>query len=75
MYDIDRDGRLSKEDVQETLKMMVGKISDEEASIIAEKVIGEFTEEQATSTVTIENFQKTLQTLAFNDKMGLKLLK
>jgi hypothetical protein len=23
MYDIDRDGRLSKEDIQETLKMMV----------------------------------------------------
>ena len=25
MYDIDRDGRLSKEDVQETLKMMVNQ--------------------------------------------------
>ena len=53
----------------------MGKISDEEASIIAEKVIGEFTEEQLNSTVTLEMFQKTLQTLAFNDKMGLKLLK
>jgi hypothetical protein len=75
MYDIDRDGRLSREDVQETLKIMVGKISDEEASIIAEKVIGEFTDEQPDSTVSLELFEKTLQTLAFNDKMGLKLLK
>ena len=25
MYDVDRDGRLSKEDVQEILKMMVGE--------------------------------------------------
>jgi len=25
MYDIDRDGRLSKEDIQEILKMMVNK--------------------------------------------------
>jgi hypothetical protein len=25
MYDIDRDGRLSKEDVQETLKIMVNQ--------------------------------------------------
>ena len=75
MYDIDRDGRLSKEDVHETLKMMVGKISDEEASIIAEKVIGEFTDEQPNSTVSLETFEKTLQTLAFTDKMGLKLLK
>ena len=25
MYDIDRDGRLSKEDIQETLKMMVNE--------------------------------------------------
>lgn len=25
MYDIDRDGRLSKEDIQETLKMMVSQ--------------------------------------------------
>ncbi len=53
----------------------VGKISDDEASIIAEKVIGEFTDEQANATVSIETFEKTLQTLDFNDKMGLKLLK
>ncbi|CAF1091841.1 unnamed protein product [Adineta steineri] len=75
MYDIDRDGHLSKEDIQETLKMMVGKISDDEASIIAEKVIGEFTNEQMNSKVSLEVFETTLQTLDFNDKMGLKLLK
>ncbi|CAF1603636.1 unnamed protein product [Adineta ricciae] len=75
MYDIDRDGRLSKEDVQETLKMMVGKISDEEASIIAEKVIAEFTDDQLNSKVSLETFETTLKTLDFNDKMGLKLLK
>ncbi|CAF1362803.1 unnamed protein product [Rotaria magnacalcarata] len=75
MYDIDRDGRLSKEDIQETLKMMVGKISDEEASIIAEKVLGEFTNEQQNSTVSRETFEETLKTLDFMDKMGLKLLK
>ena len=50
-------------------------ISDDEASIIAEKVIGEFTDEQQNSTVSLEVFEKTLQTLGFNDKMGLKLLK
>ncbi|CAF1316586.1 unnamed protein product [Adineta ricciae] len=75
MYDVDHDGRLSKEDVQEILKMMVGQISDEEASIIAEKVVGEFTERQTNSTVSLENFESTLHTLDFNDKMGLKLLK
>ncbi|CAF2450757.1 unnamed protein product [Rotaria sp. Silwood2] len=75
MYDIDRDGRLSKEDIQETLKLMVGKISDEEASIIAEKVLGEFTDEQSNSTVSLETFEDTLETLDFMDKMGLKLLK
>ncbi|CAF1291128.1 unnamed protein product [Adineta steineri] len=75
MYDVDHDGRLSKEDVQEILKMMVGKISDEEASLIAEKVIGEFTENQPFSTVTLETFEETLKTLDFNDKMSLKLLK
>ncbi|CAF2663131.1 unnamed protein product [Rotaria sp. Silwood2] len=75
MYDIDRNGRLSKEDVQEILKMMVGKINDDEASIIAEKIIGEFTEDQPNTTVTLENFEKTLHTLDFNDKMSLKLLK
>ncbi len=26
MYDIDRDGRLSKEDIQETLKIMVNQL-------------------------------------------------
>ncbi|UJR16378.1 hypothetical protein I4U23_003281 [Adineta vaga] len=75
MYDIDRDGRLSKEDVQETLKMMVGKISDDEASIIAEKVIAEFIDDQPNSKVSLETFVNTLKTLDFNDKMGLKLLK
>ncbi|CAF1146817.1 unnamed protein product [Rotaria sp. Silwood1] len=75
MYDVDRNGRLSKEDVQDILKMMVGKINDDEASIIAEKIIGEFTEDQPNTTVTLENFEKTLQTLDFNDKMSLKLLK
>ncbi|CAF0967793.1 unnamed protein product [Rotaria sordida] len=75
MYDVDRDGRLSKEDIQETLKLMVGKISDDEASIIAEKVLGEFTDEQPNSTVSLETFEETLQTLDFMDKMGLKLLK
>lgn len=75
MYDIDRDGHLSHEDIQETLKIMVGKISDEEASIIAEKVLGEFIEEQPNAAVTLQTFQDTLRTLGFNDKMGLKLLK
>ncbi|CAF0895343.1 unnamed protein product [Rotaria sordida] len=75
MYDVDRNGRLSKEDIQEILKMMVGKINDDEASIIAEKVIGEFTEDQPNTTVTLENFEKTLHTLDFNDKMSLKVLK
>ena len=75
MYDIDRDGHLSHEDIQEILKMMVGKISDEEASIIAEKVLGEFIEEQPNAAVTLQTFQDTLRTLGFNDKMGLKLLK
>jgi len=65
MYDIDRDGRLSKEDIQETLKMMVGKISDEEASIIAEKVIGEFTDEQPNSTVPFEVFRKNSSNTRF----------
>ena len=75
MYDIDRDGNLSKEDIQETLKIMVGKITDDEASIIAEKVVGEFTDEQPGAKVSMDVFEKTLQTLDFNDKMGLKLLK
>ncbi|CAF3487556.1 unnamed protein product [Rotaria socialis] len=75
MYDVDRNGRLSKEDIQEILKMMVGKINDDEASIIAEKVIGEFTEDQPNSIVTLQNFEKTLHTLDFNEKMSLKLLK
>jgi hypothetical protein len=43
--------------------------------MIAERVIGEFTEDQTSSTVSLENFEKTLETLDFNDKMGLKLLK
>ncbi|UJR30103.1 hypothetical protein I4U23_017644 [Adineta vaga] len=75
MYDVDHDGRLSTEDVREILKMMVGKISDDEAMIIAEKVVGEFTKDQPHSTVSLENFEKTLHTLGFNDKMSLKLLK
>ncbi|CAF1115716.1 unnamed protein product [Rotaria sp. Silwood1] len=75
MYDIDRDGRLSKGDIQETLKTMVGKISDDEASIIAERVLGEFIEEQPNSTVALETFDETLKTLDFKDKMSLKLLK
>lgn len=58
-----------------SLIVQVGKISDEEATIIAEKVLGEFTDEQFNSTVTLEAFEKTLRTLDFNDKMGLKLLK
>ncbi|CAF0817230.1 unnamed protein product [Didymodactylos carnosus] len=75
MYDIDRDGKISKEDAQETLKMMVGKISDEEASIIAERVIGEFTDNNPNSTVDLSTFENTLKILDFNEKMGLKLLK
>jgi hypothetical protein len=38
-------------------------------------VIGEFTDDQPNSTVTLEIFENTLDTLDFNDKMGLKLLK
>jgi len=77
MYDIDRDGKLSKQDVQETLKMMVGQISDEEASIIAEKVISEFATlgGDPEATVDLPAFENALQILDFNDKMSLKLLK
>ena len=57
------------------LCVQVGKISDEEASIIAEKVIAEFTDDQLNSKVSLETFQTTLKTLDFNDKMGLRLLK
>ncbi|CAF0933910.1 unnamed protein product [Didymodactylos carnosus] len=75
MYDIDRDGKISKEDAQETLKMMVGEISDEEASIIAEKVIDEFTDNNPNAVVNLTNFERTLLLIDFKDKMGLKLLK
>jgi hypothetical protein len=37
--------------------------------------MGEFTEDQNSSTVSLENFEKTLETLDFNEKMSLKLLK
>jgi len=40
MYDIDRDGRLSKEDIQEILKMMVNKKTNKICKLIFEVFIG-----------------------------------
>jgi len=40
MYDIDRDGRLSKEDVQETLKNMVIQLDSIEIRILFSVELG-----------------------------------
>lgn len=76
--DSENDGNfslVSRVTVFDFVFIQVGKIGSEEASIIGERILAEFVQDQPNSTATITDFQEALKTLDINDKMSLKLLK
>lgn len=74
LYDSDKDGKISKKDLQDILSLMVGaNISPEQLSFIAERTILE-SDKDNDRTISRDEFLKAMDAADCNTKMSVRFL-
>jgi len=74
IYDIDSDGYISKQELLDLLRMMVGaNINDEQLEIIADRTLAE-SDEDEDGFISFEEFSKMIEKTDFQSKMSIRFL-
>ncbi|XP_028922427.1 calcineurin B homologous protein 2 [Ornithorhynchus anatinus] len=75
LYDQDRDGKISREEMLQVLRMMVGvQVTEEQLESIAERTVQE-ADTDGDGAISFEEFAKSLETLNVEHRMSLRILK
>ncbi|XP_078262221.1 calcineurin B homologous protein 1 [Rhinoraja longicauda] len=74
LYDLDKDDKISREELLQVLRMMVGvNISDEQLGSIADRTIQE-ADQDGDSSISFMEFQKVLEKVDVEQKMSIRFL-
>lgn len=74
IYDLDNDGKISKEDLMQVLHMMVGmNISDEQLGGIADRAISD-ADVDKDGVISFEELKRVLENVDMNSKMSIRFL-
>ncbi|XP_062909432.1 calcineurin B homologous protein 1 isoform X1 [Mobula hypostoma] len=74
LYDLDKDDKISREELLQVLRMMVGvNISDEQLGSIADRTIQE-ADQDGDSSISFTEFQKVLEKVDVEQKMSIRFL-
>ncbi|PFX16962.1 calcineurin B homologous protein 1-like [Stylophora pistillata] len=74
IYDLDNDGKISKDDLMQVLHMMVGRnISDEQLGGIADRAISD-ADLDKDGVISFEELKRVLENVDMNSKMSIRFL-
>ncbi|XP_060684725.1 calcineurin B homologous protein 1 [Hemiscyllium ocellatum] len=74
LYDLDKDDKISREELLQVLRMMVGvNISDEQLGSIADRTIQE-ADQDGDLSISFNEFQKVLEKVDVEQKMSIRFL-
>uniref|UniRef100_A0A8C4QBT5 Calcineurin-like EF-hand protein 1 n=1 Tax=Eptatretus burgeri TaxID=7764 RepID=A0A8C4QBT5_EPTBU len=74
LYDLDKDDKISREELLQVLRMMVGvNISDEQLGSIADRTIQE-ADQDGDHAISFSEFQKVLEKVDVEQKMSIRFL-
>lgn len=74
IYDLDNDGKISKDDLMQVLHMMVGmNISDEQLGGIADRAISD-ADIDKDGAISFEELKRVLENVDMNSKMSIRFL-
>lgn len=75
LYDQDSDGKISRDEMLQVLRLMVGiQVTDEQLACIAERTIQE-ADQDGDGAISFEEFATSVEKLNIEQKMSLRLLK
>ncbi|CAM2110347.1 calcineurin B homologous protein 2 isoform X1 [Lepidochelys kempii] len=75
LYDQDSDGKISRDEMLQVLRLMVGiQVTDEQLACIAERTIQE-ADQDGDGAISFEEFAMSVEKLNIEQKMSLRLLK
>lgn len=75
LYDLDRDGKISRHEMLQVLRLMVGvQVTEEQLESIAERTVQE-ADEDGDGAVSFLEFAKSLEKMDIEQKMSIRILK
>ncbi|XP_004373397.1 calcineurin B homologous protein 2 [Trichechus manatus latirostris] len=75
LYDLDRDGKISRHEMLQVLRLMVGaQVTEEQLESIADRTVQE-ADEDGDGAVSFLEFAKTLEKMNVEQKMSIRILK
>ncbi|XP_074055474.1 calcineurin B homologous protein 2 [Macrotis lagotis] len=75
LYDLDCDGKISKKEMLQVLRLMVGvQVTEEQLEIIADRTVQE-ADEDGDGAVSFLEFSKSLEKMNVEHKMSIRILK
>ncbi|KAF3814182.1 hypothetical protein GH733_017798 [Mirounga leonina] len=75
LYDLDRDGKISRHEMLQVLRLMVGvQVTEEQLESIADRTVQE-ADEDGDGAVSFLEFTKSLEKMNIEQKMSIRILK
>ncbi|KAL8219931.1 UNVERIFIED_CONTAM: hypothetical protein K2H54_036398, partial [Gekko kuhli] len=75
LYDQDQDGKISRDELLQLLRMMIGiQVTDEQLECITDRTIQE-ADKDRDNAISFEEFSKSVEKLDIEQKMSLRILK
>ncbi|KAB0393060.1 hypothetical protein E2I00_011440 [Balaenoptera physalus] len=75
LYDLDRDGKISRQEMLQVLRLMVGvQVTEEQLESIADRTVQE-ADEDGDGAVSFLEFAKSLEKMNIEQKMSIRILK
>lgn len=75
LYDQDRDGKISQQEMLQVLRLMVGvQVTEEQLESIADRTVQE-ADEDGDGAVSFQEFTKSLEKMNIEQKMSIRILK
>ncbi|XP_033014503.1 calcineurin B homologous protein 2-like [Lacerta agilis] len=75
LYDQDKDGKISRAEILQVLRMMIGiEVTDEQLESITDRTIQE-ADKDGDNAISFEEFAKSVEKLNIEQKMSLRILK
>ncbi|XP_052618519.1 calcineurin B homologous protein 2 isoform X2 [Peromyscus californicus insignis] len=75
LYDLDRDGKISRNEMLQVLRLMVGvQVTDEQLESITDRTVQE-ADEDGDGAVSFMEFTKSLEKMNIEQKMSIRILK
>ncbi|XP_060028794.1 calcineurin B homologous protein 2 [Erinaceus europaeus] len=75
LYDLDRDGKISRQEMLQVLRLMVGvQVTEEQLESITDRTVQE-ADEDGDGAVSFHEFAKSLEKMNIEQKMSIRILK